>query len=275
MCARAAALPRLHARVPLVLLAYALLLPRACHGQYSSVLYAGNAGGSAGHVDGPLLSATLSSSGPMAVAPNGTLYIGDSNYLRAIAAGASVTTTVLTMPASGTSTDSNFGALCVDPANGALYGVNLAGNLYQLFGGGWLFIASGMQAPAGCAVDTMGNVLVTLICNIVRVVPSTGASTNLLNGNCATVNGLSPSTAKATAPAGIAVIPSTGDILFCDRASYGGSGFVRRINSQTSMTTTARPPFRPLSFLTPGLRHSCRGTHSSPLRTAYARRCLA
>ena len=221
-----------------------LLLPRGSRAQFLTTWFAG-AGTTGTHVDGPLLTATFSGSYlSMAVAPNSTLYIGDGPAIRAVAYGASVTTTV------AYNASLIFYGICVDPNNAKVYAIGIYSGtlcgLYEIRAGATVngtmrTIVTGLVNAMACAVDNNGNVLVAVLASqLVRINPANGALTNLLNGTAASsyMTGTSPASAFSQVTYCVDVERTSGDILFCDNAPVTTVAGIRRINATSSAITT-------------------------------------
>ena len=213
-----------------------LALTACCDAQWWWSVYAGSTSTS-GHVDGALTSAATFSffnGQSMAFAPNGTLYIADTTNLRVITPGATSTTTLTTGQA--------FTTVCVDSSSGAVYAIDYtAGYLYQLYSNGNKRQICSMSGSLACAVEPSGNIIVaqTFSYNLIRVDPSTGATTALLNGgNRYTIDGVGTA-AYSHETYCVWVEPTTGDIIWCD---YGGTdgtgtGSIRRRSAATTATS--------------------------------------
>ena len=231
-----------------------LLLPRGSWAQFLTTWFAG-AGTTGTHVDGPLLTATFSGSYlGMAVAPNSTLYIGDGPAIRAVAYGASVTTTVAYQTAL------IFLGVCVDPNSAKVYAIgSYAGTscgLYEIRAGATVngtvrTIVTGIINGMACAVDNNGNVLVALYASqLVRINPANGTTTNLLNGTSASsyMTGTSPASAFSQVTYCVDIERTSGDILFCDNAPVTTVAGIRRINATSSAITTVFNSSAPINI---------------------------
>jgi len=206
-------------------------------------LLAGSASGTAGHANGTGSAATFSSpSGSVYDPVSGTIYIADqgSNQIRQVTTGGVVTLFAgdaggATGNTNGTGSGASFSAptgidvdasgnvYVADKTNNLVRKITPAGVVTTLAGSGTASSVDGtgtaatFNAPDGLAVDPSGNVYVSEATgNKIRMITPAGVVTTVAgSGTAGLANGVGTA-ATFSAPAGLGIDPTTGNIMVAD-----------------------------------------------------------